>query len=71
MNHTENHGKVGEALYLKFTPEVFYKLSKEKHENGEIFDHQNASVPVHIDKDTQGDWECVCENGVEIHYFND
>jgi hypothetical protein len=62
-----NHGKVGEALYLKFTPEEFYKLSNEKHEHGEIFEHCNAAVPIHIDEKTEGNYECVCEFGTEVH----
>lgn len=69
-----NHGKVGEALYLKFTPEKFKELSGGEHKHGEILSSEQSwklygatGIPVHIDKDTKGNYECVCEFGTEVH----
>ena len=69
--NSNNHGKVGRALYLKFTLEKFpyKKINGAKVKDGDIFndlDGRNA-VPIHIDNTTQGEYECVCEFGTEIH----
>lgn len=63
-----NHGKVGEALYLKFTPMQFYNLTGKMYKHGTILNEEiNASVPIHIDETTKGNYECICEFGVEVY----
>lgn len=80
-DHKDNHGKVGEVLYIKMTPENFDDLFK----NREItLDKTTLSVeklegdygvvspiPIMVDEETQGDYEFVCENGIEIHYWGE
>lgn len=60
-----NHGKVGEALYLKYSPQKFFELSNEQYKDGEVI--RDRTVPIYIDINTQGNYECVCEYGIEIH----
>lgn len=73
-----NHGKVGEALYLKFTVDKFNQCFKDPQniKDGDIFSVEEcdkrfngfyAFIPIHIDNTTQGNYECVCEFGTEIH----
>jgi hypothetical protein len=71
-----NHGKVGEALYLKYTLENFNKSFKNNvnyEDKTELSINELSkyglwsAVPVLIDKNTQGNYECVCEFGVEVH----
>lgn len=77
MIDKSNHTKVGKALYLKFTPEKFTKISRcesisgQPWEVGKVYNLEECSVPIHIVQSTQGDYECVCEFGTEIHEFND
>ncbi|MFB5758978.1 hypothetical protein [Paenibacillus medicaginis] len=70
-----NHGQVGEALYLKFTSEKMQeRCPNYKFENGQFLNAEElnkmpgviAGVGVQIDDDTQGEYECVCEYGTEI-----
>lgn len=68
--NTDNHGKVGKALYLKFTVDKFFysKVNDKEVKDGDIFNNlPNSAVPIHIDNTTQGNYECVCEYGTEIH----
>jgi len=68
--NTDNHGKVGEALYIKLTADKFpYKSVNGKAVvDGDIFTNlRNSAVPIHIDNNTQGEYECVCEFGTEVH----
>ena len=71
-----NHGKVGEALFLKFTVDRLKQMGFDKH--FKLHDGQTLSieelgkigtfaVPIHIDNNTRGNYECVCELGTEIH----
>lgn len=70
-----NHGEVGEALYVKMTKEKFEKMlgKSTPFENNQILTEEIldqygiSSIPVHLDENTQGEYECVCEFGVEIH----
>jgi hypothetical protein len=78
MIDKSNHTKVGKALYLKFTSETFreisgytHKSNGEKIEVGDILNIQESSIPIHIMDKIQGDYECVCEFGTEIHEFGD
>jgi hypothetical protein len=78
-----NYGKVGEALYIKFTPEGFQERLTNKFDfiDGQIlsvdeinsgkYGNISASVPVHISNDTQGDYDVVCEYGTEVYFYND
>lgn len=65
-----NHGQVGEALYLKYSSN---KFKGTKHGDILSVEYLNncrgvcASVPIHIDDSTEGNYECVCEFGTEIH----
>lgn len=68
-----NHGKVGKALYVKFTPEKLLERMKGDFKHGDILNIEYlqtknvwSSVPIHIDENTQGEYECVCEFGTEI-----
>ena len=70
-----NHGKVGKALYLKYTSEKLpFRVKDRQFKHGDILsmDYLNkisgvsASVPIHIDDNTKGKYECVCEFGIEI-----
>lgn len=79
-NHKHNHEKVGEALFVKMTLEKFNKyfnrqvVVKEKTEIGieELGRYGiSAGVPFIIDEDTIGDYDVICENGVEVRYYND
>jgi len=65
----DNHGKVGKALYIKYSRNKFpYKSVNGKEvKDGDIFDLDNALIPIHIDDTTQGEYECVCEFGTEIY----
>ena len=36
-------------------------------QDGDILNLENALVPIHINNSTQGEYECVCEFGTEIH----
>lgn len=70
MIDKSNHGKLGKALYLKFTVDKFpyKKVDGSLVKDGDVYNNlDNASVPVHIDDTTKGNYECVCEFGVEIH----
>ena len=69
MIDKSNYTKVGEALYLKFTSEKFQKISGKSFGIG-IYEIEESSVPIYIVESTQGDYECVCEFGTEIHEFN-
>jgi hypothetical protein len=64
-----NHGQVGKALYLKFTVNKFFYKSIDGKEikDGDILNIENSLIPIHIDNKTQGEYECVCEFGTEIH----
>jgi len=67
---TDNHGKVGKALYLKFTVDKFFykSVNGEEVTDGDIYNNlPNAAVPIHIDNNTQGEYECICEFGTEVH----
>lgn len=81
INHKENHGKVGKVLYIKMTLAEFNRVSKN---NITIPNKTTISieelegkygavtaVPIMIDEETQGDYEAVCENGTEIHYWDE
>ena len=70
-----NHGQVGEALYLKYTSEKLpLKVKNKQFKHGDIlsveylnkFTGLSSSVPIHIDDNTKGKYECVCEFGIEI-----
>ncbi|MET3505477.1 hypothetical protein [Halalkalibacter oceani] len=78
-----NHGKVGEAVLLKFTSakinEMCGKSESIKFPNkttlspeelSQFFSGLSSALPVLIDEDTKGDYEVVCKHGVEVHYFN-
>ena len=79
-NNKENHGKVGDALHVKMTIEKFNSVSKNNNTipnktvlSTEELEKFGASscVPFVIDEDTQGDYEVVCENDIEVHYHNE
>lgn len=64
----------GEVQYIKYTSETFEKLTKDKLSNGSVVSvdefnqkYGGTSVPIHIDDSTQGNYECVCEFGIEVH----
>lgn len=80
MNHKENHGQVGKALKVKMKLDTFHKFSKSNMlvENSKEISIEDldklgigSTVPIIVDKDTQGDYEVICEHGVEIRYWND
>ncbi len=69
-----NHGQVGEALCIKITQDKFEKLTGKRMPNGAFIhvDEFNkkygvSTVPFQIDNEAQGDYECVCVYGVEVH----
>lgn len=69
-----NHGKVGNVLYVKYSPQKFFELSGDLYEDGYVISVEEfnskygaASCPIHIDSNTQGNYEVVCEYGVELH----
>lgn len=81
MSHKDNHGQVGEALKIKLRLDTFNntfqnallvadKTELSVEELSEKF-NISALVPFIIDKDTQGDYDVICEHGVEVRYFND
>jgi hypothetical protein len=68
-----NIGKVGKALYLKMRSGDLPSKRNIKH--GDVLNVEQLSsmgitslVDIHVDDYTLGDYECVCENGTEIHY---
>lgn len=78
----DNHGKVGECLYIRFTVDKFKEQAGNRIvseigevQDGDVYDIDylnnlggiSTSVPIHIDNDTQGNYEAVCEFGVEVH----
>lgn len=80
MNHKDNHGQVGEALKLKMKLDMFHQytgsniLIADKTEMSleELYSHGlYSSIPLIIDQNTKGDYEVICEHGVEVRYFND
>jgi hypothetical protein len=84
MIDKSNHGQVGVALYIKFTAMKFLSItSKARAEDvydGQVFYPEDkilieygisSSVPIYIDNNTQGDYEVVCDHGVEVHEYNE
>lgn len=77
MIDKSNHTKVGKALYLRFSPDSWVRTSckndvfGEPIEVGRIYKPVECSVPIHIVGVVQGDYECVCEFGTEIHEQGD
>lgn len=78
MNKELNHGKVGHALYIKFTVDKFNSRFKEPQDikDGDYytvkeaekkFKGLNTCVPIKIDNTTKGNYECGCWIGIEIH----
>ena len=74
---TSNHGKVGKALYIKYTVDKFNEHFSEPQDikDGDVFTPEelenkffrvSSIIPIHIDNTTQGEYECVCEFGTEI-----
>jgi len=65
----DNYGKVGKALYLKYAVDKFplKTVNGKEVKDGDIYNLENALAPIHIDNTTQGEYECVCEFGTEIH----
>jgi hypothetical protein len=72
---SDNHGQVGEALYIKYTSDKLpFRVKGKTFEHGDVLsvDYLNSlsgmctSVPIHIDDNTQGNYECVCQFGTEI-----
>ena len=71
-----NHSQVGKALYLKYTTEKFpIKVDDDREfKHGDILSVEylnningvTSLIPIHIDDNTQGNYECVCEFGTEI-----
>lgn len=69
-----NHGKVGKALYVRMTKENFEeRLNKQipletKQLNPDELGFYGvaSSIPVHISDDVEGNYEVVCEQGIEI-----
>lgn len=73
---TENHGKVGEALYVKMTLDAFNTKAGAdinvpnltQLEPEQIAQYRvTTTVPIVIDESTKGNYEVVCEHGVEIY----
>lgn len=67
--------QLGELLYIKYTPKQFFELSGEMLPHGykigvPKLEEQYGiltSVPVLIDKNTRGNYECVHKNGVKYY----
>lgn len=79
-DHKHNHGKVGEALKVKMTLEKFNEVSGNKNQFPNLTEFTieelrkyrcYAGVPLIIDESTQGDYEVICENGAEVHYYEE
>lgn len=71
-----NHGQVGKTLYMKFTSEKFKsKIKNGEFKHGDILSIEDlnnmpgisSSISIHIDDNTQGNYECVCEFGTEVY----
>jgi hypothetical protein len=82
----EMHGKLGKALKIKFSQAGFKRFAQLNGINNceincgnyqplEI--HKIAPtkewflLPVQIANDTLGDYEVICEKGIEIHNYNE
>ncbi|WP_029191688.1 hypothetical protein [Paenibacillus elgii] len=69
-----NHGQVGEALYVKYSSNQWFKETGDKYPHGYVITPEEfgekygvSVVSIHIDDTTQGRYECVCEFGVEVY----
>jgi hypothetical protein len=84
MIDKSNYGKVGDALYVKMTEKTFsdkasrgFHLIKDmtvftpEQINSGFFGAIATGIPICIDNNTQGDYEVVCEYGIEIHEWDD
>ena len=70
MIDKNNHGQEGQALYLRFTPEKIrelYTYYEDVVEVGDTIELEECSIPIYIVDSILGDYECVCENGTEVH----
>lgn len=71
---SEKHGLLGECIYLRFSPEFVKKQTGKDAEikfyTAESFDEKfggASSVPIEVAEDVEGEYEAVCEYGIEIH----
>lgn len=76
MIDKSNHGQIGRALYLRFTPEKFkeifkYYVNNEDINIGDTIEIEECSIPIYIVDSILGDYECVCEFGIEVHELGD
>lgn len=76
-SYTQNHGKVGQVLYMTMTPSKFSSLFDvdEQLKDGAVLYHSDLSkygikseIPLKLDNASKGDYSLVCENGTEVHY---
>lgn len=68
-----NVGKLGECIYLRFTPDYVKELTGKdadiKFYTAKDFDDKfggTPSVPIEVAEDVEGNYEAVCEYGIEI-----
>lgn len=71
-----NHGKVGKALYIKMTKEKFEDRLGRKSDlcanqlvSEEVLEGFGISsdIPFYLNENTKGEYEVICENGVEVY----
>jgi len=71
--NSEMWGKLGECIYLRFTPNYVKKTTGKDAEIkfylADDFDKKfggMSSVPIEVAEDVEGKYEAVCEYGIEI-----
>lgn len=65
------HGQLGECIYLKFRQDEFdIEIEERFYSSDKVITLRPSiptNVPVLIDNSTEGEYEAVCEMGIEIH----
>jgi len=71
---SEKWGRLGRVKYIRFTPEWIKNQCGEELECGYYssddfnrLTHASGICDVEIANDVEGNYECVCEDGIEIY----
>jgi hypothetical protein len=74
MKDKSNHGQVGDALYIRMTAETIYRITgikcpKTDKDTLILEALKGCAVPFICVKETNSDYEVVCEDGIEYHDY--
>jgi hypothetical protein len=72
------HGKLGKAVKLRMSPSTIAMKFRTTMPIGNYTSEQAEqmigglwAIPLEVAYDVIGDYEIVCEQGIEIHYYNE